>query len=115
ARTAHGRESVLTGRVKGLRDPQGLVPDFRVFATPPEGAHLAELQDWARSGNRAPLGILVAGSVPGARWRFAVDAAGVLDAGVLGIEVGAQLLSARSYAALARLLQAEAASAAVDR
>ena len=115
ALTAAGVGSVLTGRVRGLRDPEGLVPDFLVLAAPPDPTQLAELQEWAGSSTRAPLGILVAGSVPGARWRFGIDEAGVLDAGVLGVQVGAQLLSARSFAALARLLQAEAASAAVDR
>jgi hypothetical protein len=114
ALTAAGIDSVLTGRVKGLRDPAGLAPDFLVFAAPPDPAQLAELQEWAASAARAPLGILVAGSVPGARWRFSIDEAGILSAGVLGMEVGAQLLSARSYAALARLLQAEAASAAAE-
>ena len=115
ALTAAGTDSVLTGRVKGLRDPAGLAPDFLVFAAPPDPAQLAELQEWAASATRAPLGILVAGSVPGARWRFGIDDNGILSAGVLGIEVGAQLLSARSYAALARLLQAEAASAEAER
>ncbi|MEN3360991.1 MAG: hypothetical protein V7637_4973, partial [Mycobacteriales bacterium] len=115
ALTAAGTDSVLTGRVKGLRDPAGLAPDFLVFASPPDPAQLAELQEWAASATRAPLGILVAGSVPGARWRFGIDDGGILSAGVLGIEVGAQLLSARSYAALARLLQAEAAAAEAER
>jgi hypothetical protein len=118
ALTAAGVDSVLTGRVKGLRggqqDGTGLTPDFLVFASPPEPAQLAELQEWAAASTRAPLGILVAGAVPGARWRFTVDDAGMLSAGVLGIEVGAQLLSVRSYAALARLLQAEAASTLAD-
>ena len=112
--TAAGVDSVLTGRVRGLPG-DGLTPDFLVLAAPPRPDQLAELQAWARSARRAPLGILIAGEVPTARWRFEIDDRGVLDTGVLGISVGAQLLSARSYAALARLLQAEAVALAADR
>jgi hypothetical protein len=115
ALAASGTDSVLTGRVKGLRDPAGLAPDFLVFASPPDPEQLAELQEWAQSTTRAPLGILVAGPVPTARWRFSIDDEGVLDTGVLGVRVGAQLLTARSYAALARLLQAEAAASRADQ
>ncbi len=114
ALTASGVDSVLTGRVRGLPG-DGLTPDFLVLAAPPDPDELAELQSWARSARRAPLGILIAGDVPSARWRFAVDDGGVLDTGVLGLTVGAQLLSARSYAALARLLRVEAAALAADR
>ncbi|HST64335.1 MAG TPA: hypothetical protein VLM05_04015, partial [Mycobacteriales bacterium] len=108
--TASGIDSVLTGRVRGLRG-DGLTPDFLVLASPPAPEQLAELQDWARSARRAPLGVLIAGDVPEARWRFTIDDKGILDTGVLGVSVGAQLLSVRSYAALARLIRAEAAAA----
>jgi hypothetical protein len=108
--SASGIDSVLTGRVRGLRG-DGLTPDFLVLASPPAPEQLAELQDWARSTRRAPLGVLIAGDVPDARWRFSIDDKGMLDTGVLGITVGAQLLTARSYAALARLVRAEAAAA----
>lgn len=110
---ASGVDSVLTGRVRGLPG-DGLTPDFLVLASPPDPDELAQLQAWARSARRAPLGVLIAGDVPSARWRFAIDEGGVLDTGVLGISVGAQLLSARSYAALARLLRTEAAALAAD-
>ena len=108
--SASGIDSVLTGRVRGLRG-DGVTPDFLVLASPPAPEQLAELQDWARSARRAPLGILIAGEVPTARWRFEIDDRGMLDTGVLGVTVGAQLLTARSYAALARLIRAEAAAA----
>jgi LysM domain len=108
--SASGIDSVLTGRVRGLRG-DGLTPDFLVLASPPAPEQLAELQDWARSTRRAPLGVLIAGDVPAARWRFTIDEKGILDTGVLGVSVGAQLLSVRSYAALARLIRAEAAAA----
>ncbi len=111
ALSASGIDSVLTGRVRGLRG-DGLTPDFLVLASPPAPEQLAELQDWARSARRAPLGVLIAGDVPDARWRFAIDDKGILDTGVLGVSVGAQLLSVRSYAALARLIRAEAEAAA---
>ena len=108
--SASGIDSVLTGRVRGLRG-DGVTPDYLVLASPPAPEQLAELQDWARSARRAPLGILIAGEVPTARWRFEIDDRGMLDTGVLGVTVGAQLLTARSYAALARLIRAEAAAA----
>jgi LysM domain len=108
--TASGIDSVLTGRVRGLRG-DGVTPDFLVLANPPAPEQLAELQDWARSARRAPLGILIAGEVPTARWRFEIDDRGMLDTGVLGVTVGAQLLTARSYAALARLIRSEVAAA----
>jgi hypothetical protein len=106
--SASGIDSVLTGRVRGLRG-DGVTPDFLVLAGPPAPEQLAELQDWARSTRRAPLGILIAGEVSTARWRFEIDDRGMLDTGVLGMTVGAQLLTARSYAALARLIRAETA------
>jgi LysM domain len=104
---ASGVDSVLTGRVRGLGG-DGVTPDYLVFAGPPPPQQLAELEEWSRSVRRAPLGILIAGSVETARWRFTIDGNGQLSTGVLGITVGAQLLTARSYAALARLLRAEA-------
>jgi len=48
----------------------------------------------------------ISGSVPEARWRFTIGDDGMLSTGVLGMTVGAQQLSARSYAGLARLLPA---------
>lgn len=104
-----GLDSVLTGRIRAGRGGP-YAPEFVILAAPPDPATLETLQAWAASSRRAPLGILVAGSVPTARWRFQIDAAGMLDTGVLGLTVGAQQLSARSYAGVARLLQAEAAA-----
>ncbi|HVX45630.1 MAG TPA: LysM domain-containing protein [Mycobacteriales bacterium] len=106
---AGGLDSVLTGRIKAGRGGP-YAPEFIVLAAPPDPATLETLQAWAASARRAPLGILVAGSVPTARWRFQIDPSGTLDTGVLGFSVGAQQLSARSYAGVARLLQAEAAA-----
>jgi len=106
---AAGLDSVLTGRVRGGRGTP-YPPEFVVLAAPPEPDQLATLQAWAAASRRAPLGVLVAGEVAGARWQFTIGNDGVLDTGVLGMTVGAQQLSARSYAGLARLLQAEAAA-----
>jgi nucleoid-associated protein YgaU len=110
ALAAAGVGSVLTGRVRGVRG--AMTPEFLVLAAPPEAAELAELQAWARSGHGAPLGILIAGSVESAQWRFTVSDDGILQTGPLGLRVGAQQLSPRSYSALARLLHAEAAATA---
>ncbi|MBI1759422.1 MAG: LysM peptidoglycan-binding domain-containing protein [Actinobacteria bacterium] len=110
-----GVDSVLTGRLRGIRGGP-VTPEFVVLASPPPADELAELAAWARAGHGAPLGILVAGAVPAARWRFAVGEDGILGTGVLGLTVGAQQLSPRSYAALARLLRAEAdATVAAER
>ncbi len=105
ALAAAGVGSVLTGRVRGVRGVG--TPEFLVLASPPYRAELAELEAWARSGHGAPLGILIAGSVDSAQWRFRVGEDGVLETGPLGLRVGAQQLSPRSYASLARLLHAE--------
>jgi len=102
-----GVESVLTGRVKGSG---AYPPEFVVLAAPPNPDALATLRSWARTNGRSPIGVLIAGDVDTARWRFDVGADGILEAGVLGLRVGAQQLSPGSYAAIARLIQSEAAA-----
>jgi hypothetical protein len=105
AMDAAGVSSVLTGRIRGV--PGVGTPQFLVLATPPDEAELAELTGWARTGHDAPLGVLIAGAVEGAQWRFEVGADGIMSTGPLGLRVGAQQLSARSYAAVARLMHTE--------
>jgi hypothetical protein len=105
AMDAAGVSSVLTGRVRGV--PGVGTPQFLVLAAPPDPAELAELTGWARSGHDAPLGVLIAGAVDGAQWQFTIGVDGVLSTGPLGLRVGAQQLSARSYAAIARLMHSE--------
>lgn len=104
---ASGIDSVLTGRVRGLLGGD-CTPDLLVLSGPPRpelAAEVADLRAAARALRRAPLGILIAGDVEGARWRLEVDASGTLQAAALGLRVEAQRLSARTYAALTRLVQ----------
>lgn len=102
--SGQGLDSVLTGRVRG---GGAYAPEFVVLAAPPDPEELAALQAWSQASRRAPLGVLVAGPCEQARWQFEISDDGVLTTGVLGLTVGAQQLSARSYAALARLVQQE--------
>jgi hypothetical protein len=51
--------------------------------------------------------VLVAGDVPDAAWRFELDREGVLDTGPLRHPVGAQAISAKTFAALGRLIQVD--------
>lgn len=106
--SGQGLDSVLTGRVRG---GGAYAPEFVVLAAPPDPEELAALQAWSQASRRAPLGVLVAGACEQARWQCEIGDDGVLSTGVLGLTVGAQQLSARSYAALARLVQQEAQEA----
>lgn len=95
----------LSDARQGIRPAQ---PEVVVLAAPPEGDELAELAAWFLPGpERAPLSVLVAGDVPDAVWRFELDREGVLDTGPLGHSVGAQAISAKTFAALGRLVQAD--------
>lgn len=113
ALSARGIDSVLAGRVHGLTDAD-CAPEFVVVADEPNPACLARLSECAQASRRVPLGILVAGPLSTARWRFTVDSSGTVRGPSVGITANAQLLSARSYAALARLLATERISSGMD-
>jgi hypothetical protein len=105
-------DSVLRGR--GQRPDRALwAPEFIVLSAPPSAAELAALGALTADGRRT-CGVLTVGDVPGARWRFVVSKSGVLDTGVLGLKLQAQLLPVESYRSLLPLFSAatEAASAA---
>lgn len=95
----------LSDARQGIRPAQ---PEVVVLSAPPEGDELAELAAWFLPlPQRSPLCVLVAGDVPDAVWRFELDREGVLDTGPLGHPVGAQAISAKTFAALGRLVQAD--------
>lgn len=90
---------------QGTRPAQ---PEVVVLAAAPEADELADLAAWFLPlPERSSLSVLVAGDVPDAAWRFELDREGVLDTGPLQHPVGAQAISARTFAALGRLVQAD--------
>jgi hypothetical protein len=64
----------------------------------------ARLTALTGGGRRSPLGVVCAGELPGARWRFAVDTAGSLEVPVLGLAVRANRLSRPTMEAVAALI-----------
>lgn len=92
---------VLTGRHRGPRG--GERAEYLVLGhLPPDPADLVTA---ATSDHRAPLGVVCAGELPGARWRLQVDAAGSLDLGPLGLQVRANRLGEAELTAFTTLLQ----------
>jgi LysM domain len=103
ARQARGAasDSVLRGR--GQRPDRALwAPEFLVLSAPPSPQELSALSALTADG-RATCGVLTVGDVPGARWRFVVSKNGLLDTGVLGLKLQAQLLPVESYRSLVPL------------
>jgi hypothetical protein len=97
---------VLTGRLV----PSGgelWMPEYIVLGAPPDPAEAARLAALLLGPGRSPLGVIVAGELPVARWRLRVDAAGRLEAKSLGVSVEAQRLSTGSLQMLAALMATE--------
>jgi hypothetical protein len=99
---AAGLDSVLTGRISGVRGTQ---PHFVIVADEPSGLAAARLTALASAAGRVGVGYLVAGDVPGAAWTFDVTADGNLRAPLLGIDVTAQQLPASQYASVLSLFR----------
>lgn len=99
----------ITDRLSEARQHAGQVPtEVVILAAPPTEEDLADLTGWfLPAPQRSPLAVLVTGEVPDAEWRFELNREGVLDTGPLGHPVGAQAISARTFAALGRLVQAD--------
>lgn len=96
----------ITDRLSDARQAgRAAEPEVVVLAAPPEPTELADLTSWFMLlPERSPLAVLVAGDVPDAAWRFELDREGVLDTGPLRHPVGAQAISAKTFAALGRLV-----------
>ncbi|MEV5569199.1 hypothetical protein AB0L06_04060 [Spirillospora sp. NPDC052269] len=96
ALAASGVGSVLTGRAKGVFG-EAWMPHYLIMSDAPTEQEADRLVALARTGTRMAAGYLVAGDVQGATWTWDVDAAGRLQAGVLGFEVDAQLVPEEQY------------------
>lgn len=99
----------ITDRLSAARQAgAAAIAEVVVLAAPPTAEDLADLTAWfLPPPGRSPLAVLVAGEVPDAAWRFELNREGVLDTGPLRHPVGAQAISAKTFAALGRLIQAD--------
>jgi hypothetical protein len=102
--SAWGLDSVLTGR-SVTSNPDAWAPHYLIMGVPPTPEQAERLQAVARTRHRAGLGLVVAGEVPGASWDWELTAEGRLRAGVLGLDLTAQLLPAAQYAAVVSLFR----------
>jgi hypothetical protein len=96
---------VLTGRVNAAY-AGAWMPEYLALGSVPDDETASALQTLTGGARRSPLGVLCAGELPGARWRFEVDAAGNLAVSVLGLNVAANRLSQASAASIATLIVA---------
>lgn len=94
---------VLSGRLRP-GGGGGWMPEYVVLGAAPDPAVARELVSLTASSSRAPLGVVCAGELPGARWTLSVDAAGALDVSVLGITVRANRLTRHSLQNVATLI-----------
>ena len=101
---ATGAGGVLTGRSRG-RHPQPWVPHYVISAVPPSVAEQDELLALAQTRHAAAAGYVVAGDIAMASWTWEVTEQGWLRAGLLGLDVQAQLLGAEQHTAVADLFQ----------
>lgn len=97
---------VLSGRLRRPGDP-AWVPEYVALGSVPDAATVDELLVLTGAQRRAPLGVVCAGELPGARWRLEVDSAGTLRAGLLGVSVRANRLTPALASAVAELLTEE--------
>jgi hypothetical protein len=104
-----GLGGVLTGRASA-RHPE-LTPRVLVTSAPPTAEQTQRIRA-VSAGGRTAFAAVCVGDAPGARWRFAVDRAGHLDLGVLGISGAARRYTVDGHAQLRALLQQAAADAA---
>ncbi|MFB4305927.1 BTAD domain-containing putative transcriptional regulator [Actinomadura sp. GTD37] len=96
ALAASGVDSVLTGRCRGVFG-EAWMPHYLIMADRPDEQEADRLVALARTGTRMAAGYIVPGEVQGATWTWDVDAAGRLQAGVLGFDVDAQLVRDDDY------------------
>lgn len=101
SRPARSAQEVLTGRL--ARRP-GVRPEYAVLGSAPEGELAERLAALASAGSRG-FGVVAAGHVPGTRWELEVDESGTLKVPLLGTEVEAVRLTARSAELVAELLE----------
>ncbi len=96
-----GVSGVLEGRQLGpSRDH---APTVLVVSGPPTAEQAKRLAR-ITGGGRTPVCVVCVGDTPSARWRFVVDRAGHLDAGVLGVAGTARRLTRDGEARLEEML-----------
>jgi hypothetical protein len=83
-------------------------PHYLITAVPPTLPQRSRLLALARVREAAAAGYVVAGDVPGAAWTWEVTAEGRLLAGLLGLDVQAQLVPVRQQQAVLQLFEAAA-------
>ena len=97
-----------TGRRGGRPPPirPAWPPHYLISAIPPTLGQRTRLLALAAARHESAAGYVLAGDVPGSAWTWEVTADGRLLAGVLGLDVQAQLLPARQYEAVLELFDA---------
>jgi hypothetical protein len=85
--------------------PRPCLPHYLISAVPPSAAEREQLLALAGTGHAA-AGCLIAGDVAGAAWAWEVTGDGRLRAGMLGLDVQAQLLPPEQLAAVVDLFRA---------
>lgn len=98
-----GGADVLTGRARWAGSAVW-VPEYVVLGGVPEPEVSTALLELTGGSTRAPLGVVCAGELPGARWRLSVDAAGNLELPLLAISVTANRLSGPAVRSVASLV-----------
>ncbi|MEI8412559.1 MULTISPECIES: BTAD domain-containing putative transcriptional regulator [unclassified Kribbella] len=93
---------VLSGRVSRSADAS---PQYVVLGAPPNEVTAQRLTALA-SRTRAGFGLMVAGTVAGARWQLRVDESGTLRIPALGLTLSASRLSEPTVESLTELLAA---------
>ena len=80
-------------------------PHYLISAVPPSAAEREQLLALARAGAAAAAGYVIAGDVAGATWTWEITEQGRLRAGLLGLDVQAQLLPPEQHAAVVDLFR----------
>jgi hypothetical protein len=80
-------------------------PHYLISAVPPSAAEREQLLALAQAGPAAAAGYAIAGDIAGATWTWEVTGQGRLRAGLLGLDVQAQLLPPEQCAAVVDLFR----------
>jgi len=78
---------------------------YVISAVPPSAAEREQLLALARAGHAAASGYVIAGDIAGAAWTWQITERGRLRAGLLGLDVQAQLLPPEQRAAVVDLFR----------
>jgi hypothetical protein len=80
-------------------------PHYLISAVPPSAAEREQLLALAQAGPAAAAGYVIAGDIAGATWTWEITGQGRLRAGLLGLDVQAQLLSPEHLSAVVDLFR----------